>query len=114
MTRDHSFFLPDVEYVVDLPGLIQYLGEKVSVGNICLHCNGRGRAFHSLEAVQKHMVRVTRTRTAASAETDTVAYVFACAHAWASVFVCAGLGVCTLGRVCACVRLGWAGYCIGG
>ena len=36
--------------------MIQYLGEKVSVGNVCLHCNGRGRAFHSLEAVQKHMI----------------------------------------------------------
>ena len=56
MAREHSFFLPDLEYLVDLPGMMQYLGEKVSVGNICLHCNGRGRAFHSLEAVQKHML----------------------------------------------------------
>lgn len=27
MTKDHSFFIPDVEFLVDLRGLIRYLGE---------------------------------------------------------------------------------------
>lgn len=56
MSLAHSFFLPDAEYVVDLKGLMRYLGEKVGVGFVCVHCNTRGKAFRSLEAVQKHMV----------------------------------------------------------
>jgi len=56
MTKAHGFFIPDIEYLSDLEGLIKYLGEKVSVGNICLHCNGKGRQIKSLEAVRKHMI----------------------------------------------------------
>ncbi len=54
--RFHSFFIPDIEYLVDLEGFLRYIGEKVSVGNICLFCNGKGRSFHSLEAIRSHMV----------------------------------------------------------
>ena len=35
MTKIHSFFIPDIEYLSDLKGLVKYLGEKVGVGNIC-------------------------------------------------------------------------------
>ncbi|KAJ3104743.1 hypothetical protein HDU97_008922 [Phlyctochytrium planicorne] len=56
MAHVHSFFIPDLEYLSDLPGLIKYLGEKISVGNVCIYCNGKGRAMHSLEAVRDHMV----------------------------------------------------------
>lgn len=56
MAKAHSFFIPDIEYVTDLLGLVTYLGEKVSVGNVCLYCNDRGKSFRSLEAVQKHMI----------------------------------------------------------
>eukprot|EP00127_Corallochytrium_limacisporum_P007417 Clim_evm20s251 gene=Clim_evmTU20s251 len=55
MAKFHGFYVPDLEYCVDIKGLVKYLGEKVSVGNICLLCNERGRQFTSLEAVQKHM-----------------------------------------------------------
>ncbi|XP_036375021.1 zinc finger protein 622 [Megalops cyprinoides] len=55
MTKAHSFFIPDVEYLVDLKGLIRYLGEKVGVGKVCLWCNEKGRSFYSTEAVQAHM-----------------------------------------------------------
>eukprot|EP01115_Flamella_aegyptia_P004226 TRINITY_DN1849_c0_g1_i1.p1 TRINITY_DN1849_c0_g1~~TRINITY_DN1849_c0_g1_i1.p1 ORF type:complete len:378 (-),score=99.43 TRINITY_DN1849_c0_g1_i1:263-1396(-) len=55
MTKEHSLFIPDIEYVKDLQGLIKYLGDKVAIGNICLYCNGKGRSFNSLEAVQSHM-----------------------------------------------------------
>lgn len=35
MTIAHSFFVPDLEYVVDLEGLVAYLGEwKFSSGNL--------------------------------------------------------------------------------
>lgn len=55
MTKIHSFFIPDIEYLSDLKGLIQYLGEKVGVGKICLWCNEKGKSFYSTEAVQAHM-----------------------------------------------------------
>lgn len=29
MTKVHSFFIPDIEYLVDLRGLIQYLGKSM-------------------------------------------------------------------------------------
>ncbi|XP_040000227.1 zinc finger protein 622 [Xiphias gladius] len=55
MTKVHSFFIPDVEFLVDLKGLVRYLGEKVGAGNVCLWCNEKGRSFYSTEAVQSHM-----------------------------------------------------------
>lgn len=61
MTIQHSFFIPDIEYLVDLKGLIKYLGEKLSIGNTCLYCNGKGRELRSLEAVRKHMVRENKS-----------------------------------------------------
>ncbi|XP_061695860.1 cytoplasmic 60S subunit biogenesis factor ZNF622 [Syngnathoides biaculeatus] len=55
MTHVHSFFIPDLQYLVDLRGLVRYLGEKVGAGNVCLWCNEKGRSFYSTEAVQSHM-----------------------------------------------------------
>ncbi|RKP20236.1 hypothetical protein ROZALSC1DRAFT_12959 [Rozella allomycis CSF55] len=56
MSVSHSFFVPDLEYVIDLEGLIKYIGEKVSMHNMCLYCNGKGRNFYSLESTRKHMI----------------------------------------------------------
>ena len=56
MSKAHGFFIPDLDYIADVRGLISYLCEKVGAGCTCLYCNERGRAFHSVEAVQKHMV----------------------------------------------------------
>lgn len=56
MSHKHSFFIPDMDYIADLEALVEYLGEKVGVGNVCLQCNENGRAFFSLAAVQKHML----------------------------------------------------------
>lgn len=53
MSVSHSFFLPDLEYLTDLSGLIAYLGSKTSECFICLWCD---KAFHQSDAVQKHMV----------------------------------------------------------
>jgi pre-60S factor REI1 len=33
MSTEHSFFIPDLEYLVDLPGLFEYLGAKVKYLN---------------------------------------------------------------------------------
>lgn len=57
MTLNHSFFIPDIEFLVDIRGLIRYLGEKISVGNVCLYCNTKSRGFYSMDAVRKHMVK---------------------------------------------------------
>ncbi|XP_029310186.1 zinc finger protein 622 [Cottoperca gobio] len=55
MTKVHSFFIPDVEFLINVKGLVRYLGEKVGAGNVCLWCNEKGRSFYSAEAVQSHM-----------------------------------------------------------
>jgi len=55
MTNKHSFFLPDPEFLVNLEGLLEYLGAKVGQGFMCLWCNEKGKAFHSLDDVQRHM-----------------------------------------------------------
>eukprot|EP00042_Codosiga_hollandica_P029627 m.165449 g.165449 ORF g.165449 m.165449 type:complete len:393 (-) comp53120_c0_seq3:196-1374(-) len=56
MTVVHSFFVPEIEYLQDLSGLIAYLQEKVGDFHMCLRCNGRGRKFHSLTSVRQHML----------------------------------------------------------
>ena len=56
MSLKHGFFLPDLDYLVDIKGLITYLCEKVGMGYTCLYCCDKGKAFHSVEAVQQHMV----------------------------------------------------------
>lgn len=56
MSRAHGFFIPDIQYLTDLKGLIEYLGEKVGSGNLCLYCNERGKTFFTIEAVQHHMI----------------------------------------------------------
>jgi len=55
MAKIHGFFIPDIEYLQNLEGLIAYLGEKISIGNVCLYCNDKGRTFHTMESVQAHM-----------------------------------------------------------
>lgn len=70
MSLAHSLFIPDLEYVVDLRGLIKYLADKLSVANVCLYCNGRGRVLQSLEAVQKHMQDKGHTKIAYETEVD--------------------------------------------
>lgn len=58
MARSHSFFIPEVEYLVGLKSLIGYLGAKVGTGHVCVWCN---RQFDTLEAVRHHMVDRSHT-----------------------------------------------------
>ncbi|KAF1773136.1 Zinc finger, double-stranded RNA binding [Phytophthora cactorum] len=62
MLKEHGFFIPDVEFLVDLEGLIGYLAEKVKVGFYCLYCNGKGKTFRSHEDVQKHMTSLSHCK----------------------------------------------------
>lgn len=56
MSVKHGFFVPDLHFLVNIKGLIEYLCEKVGLGLMCLWCNTKGKAFHSVESVQQHMV----------------------------------------------------------
>ena len=56
MTLDHSFFLPDAEYIIDAEGLVSYLNKKVRFGKLCLWCNEKGKSFDDIKAVQRHMM----------------------------------------------------------
>ncbi|KAG7192038.1 uncharacterized protein KQ657_002393 [Scheffersomyces spartinae] len=52
MFAKHGLFVPEQLYLVDLEGLIKYLGEKIGLGNVCLVCSYQGR---NVEAVREHM-----------------------------------------------------------
>ncbi|CEH19573.1 C2H2-type Zn-finger protein [Ceraceosorus bombacis] len=66
----HSFFVPDQEYLTDLAGLMVYLADKVSVGHLCLFCNGRGRGFNSAEAARSHMLDKGHCKIAYDSDED--------------------------------------------
>ena len=55
MSRVHGFFIPDRDHLVDLSGLLSYLGEKIIIGNLCLYCPNGGKEFGSVDAVRRHM-----------------------------------------------------------
>ena len=56
MSVKHGFFVPDLNFLVDIKGLIEYLCEKVGLGYMCIWCNTKGKGFYSVESVQQHMV----------------------------------------------------------
>ncbi|PVG00379.1 hypothetical protein CPB86DRAFT_729503 [Serendipita vermifera] len=92
MSITHGFFVPDAEFLVDLAGLITYLGEKIAVGNVCIYCYGRkrrnpnvkgrsnkeetneeadvGREFRSLEATRRHMIDKAHCKIAYETEEE--------------------------------------------
>ena len=45
MATEHSFSIPDLEFLRDLPGLMQLLGEKISVYNTCIYFGEKSRLF---------------------------------------------------------------------
>ncbi|KAF1812124.1 hypothetical protein P152DRAFT_449901 [Eremomyces bilateralis CBS 781.70] len=53
MQKYHGMFIPEKDYLVDLPGLILYLREKINVANECLYC---GTLKRTAEACQTHML----------------------------------------------------------
>jgi pre-60S factor REI1 len=92
MSVAHGFFIPDAEYLVDVSGLIAYLGEKIAVGNACIYCYGKkrrnanamgkinkdevteegdiGREFRGLEATRRHMVDKAHCKIAFESEEE--------------------------------------------
>ncbi|GIX76335.1 zinc finger protein 622 [Caerostris extrusa] len=55
MSKNHSFFIPFIESLIDLDGLIGFLAAKIHYG-ICLWCNGKGKWFESIKSVKQHMI----------------------------------------------------------
>lgn len=53
MNDVHGFFIPEDRYVIDLEGLMDYLGFKVGAGSTCLWCD---KQFSSLQGVRLHML----------------------------------------------------------
>ncbi|KAH8119372.1 C2H2 type zinc-finger-domain-containing protein [Phellopilus nigrolimitatus] len=70
MSTAHSFFVPDADYLVDIAGLITYLGEKIAVGNVCIYCNAKSREFRTLDAARKHMLDKSHCKIAYDSEQD--------------------------------------------
>lgn len=71
MLKQHGFFIPFVENLVDLEGLLTYLGEKIGIGHVCLWCNGKGKArYPSTQAVQMHMKAKSHCKLALEQEDD--------------------------------------------
>jgi pre-60S factor REI1 len=52
MSIQYGFFIPFHEHCRDVPMLMEYLGQRLAIGCVCLWCN---KSFHSLGAVQAHM-----------------------------------------------------------
>lgn len=59
MKKHYGFDVFEREYVVDLKGLVQMIGEKVWLGGQCINCN---RGFKSREACINHMIDLRHTR----------------------------------------------------
>lgn len=53
MRLKHGLYIPERKFLVDVEGLIKYLGEKIGLGNVCLCCSYQGK---NIEAVREHML----------------------------------------------------------
>lgn len=61
MSKAHGLFIPEQSYLVDLPGLVRYLGEKVAFLHECMYCS---KMKGGLEGVRTHMRDVGHCRIA--------------------------------------------------
>lgn len=52
MNKNHGFFIPESDYLADLPGLITYLSETIQVLHECLYCH---KHTQSSVSAQTHM-----------------------------------------------------------
>lgn len=56
MGIEHSFFINDIEYCVDVEGLLRFLGELIKINFRCIRCSNTKGSYNTLEAVQQHMI----------------------------------------------------------
>ena len=64
MADEHGFYVPDLDYCVDLAGLVRYLADKISVWTRCLWCPDTARSFYTTEAARQHMREVGHCKMA--------------------------------------------------
>ncbi|ODQ77938.1 hypothetical protein BABINDRAFT_40370 [Babjeviella inositovora NRRL Y-12698] len=67
MFRKHGLYIPERDYLVDKAGLMQYLSEKIGLGNVCIVCNFQAR---TLEAVRAHMLAKFHCRIPYESESE--------------------------------------------
>ena len=53
MSLKHSFYVPDLEYLTNLPGLLAFLLEKIELFSTCIYCH---RDYRNPSALKKHML----------------------------------------------------------
>lgn len=53
MNLMHGFFIPEEQYLIDLEGMMEYLGFKVGAGATCVWCQ---KQFSSLHGARLHML----------------------------------------------------------
>jgi hypothetical protein len=58
MSKKYNFKLPHIDFLIDLEGLMEYLGAKVGIGHVCIGCNKR---FETTRGCMQHMVDQNHT-----------------------------------------------------
>jgi pre-60S factor REI1 len=53
MRTQHSFYILDIDFVMNLKGLLSYIAERIHLGYLCLFCK---RMFKNSRRCQQHMV----------------------------------------------------------
>jgi pre-60S factor REI1 len=53
MAKEHSFYIPSLDHVSDLEGLLKFLGIKLGVYHVCFWCSSK--CYRDLLSVQRHM-----------------------------------------------------------
>mmetsp|Transcript_35832 Transcript_35832/g.34867 ORF Transcript_35832/g.34867 Transcript_35832/m.34867 type:complete len:85 (-) Transcript_35832:699-953(-) len=53
MSLAHSFFILEIDCIINFKGLLSYLAERVHLGHLCLYCN---KAFKDNRRCQQHMI----------------------------------------------------------
>ena len=53
MRIEHSFILLDIDCLVDLKGILNYMAERIHIGQLCLYCS---KQFKDPVRCQQHMI----------------------------------------------------------
>ena len=67
MYKKYGFFIPDIECLIDLEGLVGYCAEKVKLGHTCLYCQ---KMFTTWKGCQLHMINTRHSKLRYEAGVD--------------------------------------------
>ena len=67
MAIKYGFFIPDIEYLTDQNGLIEYLHHKIKLGKTCIFCQQK---FSSYYGCQNHMISKSHCKIAYDEKID--------------------------------------------